>query len=64
MEEGQYRLGIKKFFAMRAVKHWHRFPRKLVAVPSQDTNKVGLDGALSNLISLKVSLLTGEGRTR
>lgn len=64
MEEGHYRLGIKEFFTMRAVKHWHRLPRELVAAPSMETNKAGLDGALGSLVSLRVFLLIGEGRTR
>jgi len=43
---------------MRAVKHWHRLPREVVEAPSLETFKVRLDGALSNLVWLKMSLLT------
>jgi len=43
------------------VKHWYRFPREVVDAPSLETFKVRLDGALSSLIWLKVSLLTAEG---
>jgi len=43
------------------VKHWHRLPREVVNAPSLETFKVRLDGALSNLLQLKVSLLTAGG---
>jgi len=39
------------------VKHWNRLPRDIADTPSLETFKVRLDGALSNLISLKMSLL-------
>ncbi|KFW10891.1 hypothetical protein N327_02586, partial [Fulmarus glacialis] len=51
LKEGRFRLDIrKKFFTMRVVKHWNRFPREVVDAPSLETFKVRLDGALSNLI--------------
>jgi len=43
------------------VKHWHRVPREVVNVPSLETFKVRLDGPLSNLIQLKMSLLIVVG---
>jgi len=43
------------------VKHWSRLPRQVVESPSLETFKVRLDGALSNLIELKLSLLTAGG---
>jgi len=46
---------------MRVVKHWHWFPREVVDAPSLETFKARLDGALSNLIKLKMSLLTAGG---
>jgi len=46
---------------MRVVKHCHRLPREVVDAPSLETFKVRLDGALSNLTKLKISLLTGGG---
>ncbi|KFQ07941.1 hypothetical protein N329_07309, partial [Haliaeetus albicilla] len=50
LKEGRFRLDKrKKFFTMRVVKHWHR-PREVVDVPSLETVKVMLDGALSNLV--------------
>jgi len=62
LREGRFRLGIrKKFFTMRLVKHWHRLPRDVVEAPPLETFKVRLDGALSNLVWLKMSLLTAEG---
>ncbi|KFP19017.1 hypothetical protein Z169_09009, partial [Egretta garzetta] len=51
LNQGRFRLDIrKKFFTMRVVKHWNRFPREVVEVPSLETFKARLDGALSNLI--------------
>jgi len=51
LREGRFRLDRrKKFFTMRAVKHWDRLPREVVADPSLETFKVRLDRALSNLI--------------
>jgi len=43
---------------MRVVKHWHRLPREVADAPFLETCKVRLDGALSNLIQLKMFLLT------
>jgi len=48
----------KKFFTIRVVKHWNKLPREAVEAPSLETFKARLDGALSNLMQLKVSLLT------
>jgi len=53
----------KKFFTKR-VKHRNRLPREVVEVPSLETFKVRLDGALSNLMKLKMSLLAAGGWTR
>ncbi|KFQ13812.1 hypothetical protein N330_12087, partial [Leptosomus discolor] len=51
LKEGKFRLDIrKKFFTVRVVRHWNRFPREVVDAPSLETFKVRLDGALSNLI--------------
>jgi len=49
----------KKFFTMRVVRPWHRLPREAVAAPSLAAFKARLDGALSNLVWWKVSLLSG-----
>jgi len=46
---------------MRVVKHWHRLPREVVDAPSLETFQAMLDGALSNLIQLKMSLPTAGG---
>ncbi|KFP11670.1 hypothetical protein Z169_11647, partial [Egretta garzetta] len=51
LKQGRFRLDIrKKFFTMRAVKHWNRLPREVVEAPSLEAFKARLDGALSNLI--------------
>jgi len=51
LKEGGFRLNVrKKFFTVRVVNHWHRFPREVVDAPSLETFQVRLDGALSNLV--------------
>ena len=62
LREGRFRLAIrKKFFTMRVVKHWHRLPREAVAAPSLAVFKARLDGAHSNLVWWKTSLLMAGG---
>jgi len=51
----------KKFFTTRVVKHWSSLPREVVDVPPLETVKARLDGTLSNLVWLKLSLLTAGG---
>ena len=51
----------KKFFTLRVVRHRHRLPREVIDAPSLETFQARLDGALSNLIQLKMSLLTAGG---
>ena len=48
-------------FTTRVMKPWHKLPREVVDAPSLGTFKARLDGALSNLIQLKMSLLTAGG---
>jgi len=43
---------------VRVVKHWNRFLREAVEAPSLEAFKARLDGALSNLVWLKMSPLT------
>jgi len=51
LKEDRFRLDKrKKFFTMRVVKHWDRFPREVVDAPSLETFKTRFDGALSNLV--------------
>jgi len=58
LKEGRFRLDIrKKFFTMRVVKDWNRLPREAVDAPSLVVFKARLDGALSNLVYRKTSLL-------
>ena len=42
---------------MRVVKHWNRLLREAVDASSLETFQVRLDGALSNLTELKMTLL-------
>ncbi|KFR09780.1 hypothetical protein N306_08442, partial [Opisthocomus hoazin] len=48
--EGRFRLGIRKFFTMRFVRHWNRLPREAVDAPSLTVFKSRLDRALRNLV--------------
>ena len=42
----------KKFFTVRAVRHWQRLPREIVEAPSSKTFKVRLDQTLSSMTKL------------
>ena len=58
LKKGRFRLDIRKiFFTMRVVKHWPGLPQEVMDAPSLKTFKARLDGAVSNLIELKMSLL-------
>jgi len=62
LKEDRFRLDTrKKFFTMKAVKHWNNLSRETADTPSPTTCKVRLDGALSNLIQLKMPLLIAGG---
>ncbi|KGL93991.1 hypothetical protein N301_05630, partial [Charadrius vociferus] len=51
LEESRFRLNIrKKFFTLRVVRHWNRFPREVVEAPSLEVFKARLDVALGNLV--------------
>jgi len=60
LKEGRFRLDIRnKFFTMRVVKHWHRLPRGIL--DALEVFRARLDGALSNLVWGKMSLLMARG---
>jgi len=62
LKEGRFTLDIRKtFFAIRVVKHWNRLPREVGDAPSLGTFQAMLEGALSTLIQVKMSLLTAGG---
>jgi len=46
---------------VKVVRHWDRFPREAVDVPSLEVFKPRLDRALSNLVWWKVSLSKAGG---
>jgi len=46
---------------MRVVKHWSGLPGEVVEAPSLETFKARLDGSLSNLVWLKISVFTAGG---
>ena len=51
LKEGRFRFDVrKKFFTVRAVRHWHRLPREAVDAPCLAVFKARLDEALSNLV--------------
>jgi len=62
LKEVRFRLDIrKKFFTVRGVRHWNRFPREVMDVPSLAVFKARLDGALSHLVQWKVTLPMAGG---
>lgn len=40
----------KKLSALRALRHWNRFPKEIVRAPSLEVFQMRLVGALSNLV--------------
>ncbi|KFQ71102.1 hypothetical protein N335_07591, partial [Phaethon lepturus] len=51
LKEGRFRLDIrKKFFTVRVMRHWSRFPRAAVDSSFLEVFKARLDGALNNLV--------------
>ena len=51
----------KKSFTLMVMKPWPRLPREVGDAPSLETFQAMLDGALSNLIQLKLSLPMAGG---
>ena len=62
LKVGRFKLDIrKKSFTVRLVRHWNRLPRDVVDAQSLETLNARLEGSLSNLICLWVSLfIAGE----
>ena len=51
LKEGRLKVDIrKKFFTVRAVRHWNQLPKEVADGPSLAVFKARLDGALSNLV--------------
>lgn len=50
LEQGRFRLDIRRKFLAVVVRHRNRLPRQAVEAPSLETLKVRLGGALSKLI--------------
>ena len=51
LKEGRFRLDVeRKFCTQRAVRQWHRLPRKAVDAPSVKALRARLDDALGSLI--------------
>ena len=40
IKEHRFRLGIRKLFTVRVVRHWNRLPRDVVDAPSLETFRV------------------------
>jgi len=54
----------KKFFTVRLARHWNVLPSGIMDVLSLEMFKVRLDGALSNFVSLCMSLFIAGNWTR
>lgn len=62
LQMGRFKLYVrKKLFKMRVMAHWNRLSREVLETPSLETSKVRLNGALSHMILLGMSLLIAGG---
>jgi len=61
LKEGRFRLDRRnKFVMLRVVKPCPRLPREVVDAPSLEPFQARMDGALSSLVQVKMSLLTAR----
>ena len=50
MKKGRFRLGRRKKFVMRVVRHWNRLCGEVLDAASLEVFKARLDGTWSNLV--------------
>jgi len=64
LKEGRFRLDLRKnLFMLRVVRSWPRLPREVGDAPLLEPFQARLDGALSTLIWLEMSLPMAGGWT-
>ena len=62
LKKGRFQLDIRQtFVTKRVARHWLRLPREVGDAPSLEAFQARLDGALSKLVWLKMSLLAAGG---
>jgi len=58
LEEGSFRLDVRKFLTVRVLRHWNS---EVVNAPSLEVFKARLDGVLSSLVWREVALPRAGG---
>lgn len=61
MKESSFRLHVRKLFAMRVVRHWHRMPTEARDATPLEVYSSRLDGAVNNLVYWEVFLTMAGG---